>query len=203
MERFISDTRVLCYEDIYLGDENSHGNCHDESPRINVAVIRGITRLLRNFHQANIITKDGPHETTCSELWRTMYKFHQLAKTFERESNSLGNSHTMIAVDLSTVYSEIEELQSRCEKFDTFETVFTHNDLLMGNFLLSQPERDLNNPTMYLIDFEYSCYGHLCYDFANMFNEFAGNLLMMYIYERLDGNRLCMHISCILFSLLW
>jgi thiamine kinase-like enzyme len=48
-------------------------------------------------------------------------------------------------------------------------TVFCHNDIHAGNFLVEEPSKKL-----ILIDFEYSAHGPRGFDLANFFCEFAG-----------------------------
>lgn len=198
MERYLTDTRVLEYTDVFHSDAADGSLASDKevcggecSCQVNEDVVCEIVRVIRMFHSSHIVLdgvemgmgsryiQSSKHHQS-SILWHTIYGFYKTAIGLKCDETmlKLNASHdtrtnTQMIMDVPSLRAEIQELEHYCNTFDTFEMVFTHNDLLMGNFLL--PKWDaVGAKTIRLIDFEYSCYGHLCYDFANMFNEFAG-----------------------------
>jgi thiamine kinase-like enzyme len=58
-----------------------------------------------------------------------------------------------------------------------FEIVFAHNDILGGNILFNEPEKqefETKERRLVMIDFEYADYNYCGYDLANHFCEYAG-----------------------------
>ena len=163
IEAFIRDTRVLSRDDVF-GPESSS------------STLRAMAQCVRTFHESDVRVTTNSGSTGAGtdgvadrspQLWRTMHEFADVASRFSSEAS------------VARLAGEVSTLQSVCETHlgRRFEPVFAHNDLLMGNFLLevdAEGKPSAESPVIHLIDFEYSCYGELCYDLANMFNEFAG-----------------------------
>ena len=63
---------------------------------------------------------------------------------------------------------KIKRVRKMCDATNS-PTVFCHNDIHAGNFLVEEPSKKL-----ILIDFEYSAHGPRGFDLANFFCEFAG-----------------------------
>ena len=64
--------------------------------------------------------------------------------------------------------SEVGELEKVVSGI-TSPVVFSHNDLLLGNCILSSSEDRIS-----FIDFEYGAWNYQGFDIANHFNEYAG-----------------------------
>ncbi|KAI8320171.1 kinase-like protein [Martensiomyces pterosporus] len=69
---------------------------------------------------------------------------------------------------LEKLARELDELEEVLVKLDS-PVVFSHNDLLSGNVILSSSQEDVS-----FIDYEYAAYSYRGFDIANHFNEYAG-----------------------------
>jgi len=192
VERYIGGcARVLNYEDII--------DAASRAPARSGSVLRAMAWLVRRFHECDVHTTDLERSGadcerspgTCDALWRTMRKFYEAAMCHTGDGRLVVNpgcSGDAEVIDINMLWVDVEKLRKVCDTFTTFEAKYTHNDLLLGNFLIEcaeEPKRSKagklklgrdhpSTPKIHLIDFEYSHYGSLCYDLANMFNEFAG-----------------------------
>lgn len=192
VERYIGGSaRVLNYEDII--------DAASGAPARRGSVLRAMAKLVRSFHECDVHTTDVERSGAdcerspgaCDALWRTMRKFYEAAMRHTGDGRLVVNqgcAGDADVIDINTLWEDVEKLRKVCDTFTTFQAKYTHNDLLLGNFLIEcavEPKqakagklklgRDYpSTPKIHLIDFEYSHYGSLCYDLANMFNEFAG-----------------------------
>ena len=153
------------------------------APAARGSVLRAMARVVRRFHDCDV--RDGAARS-CEQLWRTMRTYYEGAMRLTGDGRLAVGADE--ALDVGALWAEVEELRRACARFASLGTRYTHNDLLMGNFLVDESTLGAppgagkpgrrgggdGEPTIHLIDFEYSCYGSPCYDIANMFNEFAG-----------------------------
>ena len=171
IETFITGTRVLSRDDVF-------------GPGGSSATLHAMAQCVRTFHESDVLVTTnsgagageaevqaeagaGDSLDKSPQLWRTIRGFRDVVLQFSKEP------------EVVRLADEVPLLQSICDASlqRHFAPVFAHNDLLMGNFLLevdAEGKPASSMPVIHLIDFEYSCYGELCYDLANMFNEFAG-----------------------------
>lgn len=119
-----------------------------------------IAESVRRFHAVNVPGTRDP------QLWPTINRFLELARhlSFEEERRQ----ERFDTIDFREVEREVEEVESASSTLHA-PVVFSHNDLLSGNFMI-----DDQSGRFYIIDFEYGAYGYRGYDLGNHFNEYAG-----------------------------
>lgn len=119
-----------------------------------------IAKELRKFHEVEI---PGSKE---SQLWIDMLKFFDKASNLIFDDNEKQEKYQTIS--FKEIQNEVSELKALTDCLDA-PVVFSHNDLLSGNFMLNEEEGKL-----YIIDFEYGSYNYRGFDIGNHFNEYAG-----------------------------
>ncbi|GAQ88641.1 Ethanolamine kinase [Klebsormidium nitens] len=123
-------------------------------------MVTKIARLLHEFHKLDI---PGPRT---SALWPLLFKWADLAATLSFDDPK--KQATFEAAGVAELKGQIEELKRVCDELDS-PVVFSHNDLLSGNFMCDNKTGEL-----ILIDFEYGMYNNRGFDLGNHFNEYAG-----------------------------
>jgi ethanolamine kinase len=119
-----------------------------------------IAHLLHHFHRLDI---PGPRE---AELWPILFKWADLAAGLSFDDPEKQIKYE--AAGVANLKGEIEKLKRICDELDS-PVVFSHNDLLSGNFMCDNKTGEL-----ILIDFEYGMYNYRGFDLGNHFNEYAG-----------------------------
>lgn len=119
-----------------------------------------IAKELRKFHEVEI---PGSKE---SQLWIDLLKFFDKASNLIFDDNEKQEKYQTIS--FKEIQNEVSELKALTDCLDA-PVVFSHNDLLSGNFMLNEEEGKL-----YIIDFEYGSYNYRGFDIGNHFNEYAG-----------------------------
>eukprot|EP00249_Psilotum_nudum_P019045 c27071_g1_i1 orf=658-1773(-) len=119
-----------------------------------------IAREVRRLHELEVPGSKDP------QLWLDIFKFLDKASALIFEDNPKQRRYEMISFDELRA-----EVQSVKEVSDALRApvVFSHNDLLSGNFMFDEDKGKL-----YMIDFEYGSYNYRGYDIANHFAEYAG-----------------------------
>lgn len=100
------------------------------------------------------------------QLWHDIYKFIDKASTVSFDDKEKQKKYESISFE--SITTEVEELKEISNKFNA-PIVFSHNDLLSGNFMYNEDEGKLH-----IIDYEYGSHSYRGYDIANYFNEHAG-----------------------------
>ncbi|KMZ70092.1 Ethanolamine kinase [Zostera marina] len=126
----------------------------------NPVIAAKIAKELRRFHEVEV---PGPKEP---QLWHAIFKFLEQASELKYDNEEKQVKYETISFE--EVRSEICQLKELLDNLNS-PVVFSHNDLLYGNLMLSE-----NKEKLYLIDFEYGSYSYRGYDIANHFNEYAG-----------------------------
>ncbi|KAG5187225.1 choline/ethanolamine kinase [Tribonema minus] len=136
-------------------------------PRMSAAIARKVAAL----HALR-----PPGLDAAPQLWRTLRRWHALA----RGGSGGGVPHAADAFDGMARLGEcVEELERRLAATPS-PTVFAHNDLQYGNLMFAEGgEEDASGGsgggTLYLIDYEYSCYAPRGFDLGNHFCEWCAD----------------------------
>jgi ethanolamine kinase len=107
-------------------------------------------------------------------IWDTLQLWFDLAYGVANDPSMFRNDSAKrslldsLKIDASARSLLFENVRSRCDAVNS-QTVYCHNDIHAGNFLL---DRKTDNLT--LIDYEYADFGPRAFDMANLFCEFAG-----------------------------
>jgi len=107
-------------------------------------------------------------------IWDTLQLWFDLAYGVANDPSMFRNDSAKrslldsLKIDASARSLLFEVVRSRCDAVNS-QTVYCHNDIHAGNFLL---DRKTDNLT--LIDYEYADFGPRAFDMANLFCEFAG-----------------------------
>ncbi|KAK9130733.1 hypothetical protein Sjap_011220 [Stephania japonica] len=115
---------------------------------------------LCKFHQVEIPGSREP------QLWNDIFKFLVRASVLQFDDSEKQRRYEMISFE--EVHDAVTHLKNLTDLLDA-PVVFSHNDLLAGNLMLSEDEEQLH-----FIDFEYGSFSYRGYDIANHFNEYAG-----------------------------
>ncbi|MDG2260869.1 MAG: phosphotransferase [Actinomycetota bacterium] len=125
-------------------------------------VQRGVANELFGLHQ---LQPDGLPDATFFELLTD--NWGPLARsTLVDQRSTFPVDEQQMCADLETIYSP-ETTQKVLACLPGREPVFCHNDTYHGNVFM------LNDGTIRLLDFEFSCRNHIAFDFANFFAETA------------------------------
>lgn len=123
-------------------------------------VQRGIADELYRFHQ---LTPDGLPDRTFFELLHEQWGEMARAVLGEHRS-SFPPDEQALCDELTEIYSDATIAKVlRC--LPGRPPVFCHNDTYHGNVM------QLDDGTIKLLDFEFSCRNHIAFDFANLFAE--------------------------------
>ena len=101
------------------------------------------------------------------EFWETVDVWYAMAQdvSFPEDPEK---QKLLDALRVPDLKEKIKRVRKMCDATNS-PTVFCHNDIHAGNFLVEEPSKKL-----ILIDFEYSAHGPRGFDLANFFCEFAG-----------------------------
>ena len=121
---------------------------------------RGIAAELFRLHQLRPIGLPAePYFELVHDQWSILAQ-----RTVEKHRHSFPPEEQALCDDLRAVYSEeTRAMVRRCAPDRA--PVFCHNDTYHGNVFL------LDDGTVKLLDFEFSCLNHPSFDFANLFAE--------------------------------
>ena len=105
-------------------------------------------------------------------IWDTLHLWFDLAYGVANDPNMFNSDpHKRAVLNELKIDDEARRLlfdvMGRCDVVDS-QTVYCHNDIHAGNFLLNKQTDNLT-----LIDYEYADYGPRAFDMANLFCEFA------------------------------
>ncbi|BDA42425.1 probable ethanolamine kinase [Coccomyxa sp. Obi] len=133
-----------------------------------------IARRLKQFHNAPITLHDS--NVGRAEPFSTLWKWLNMAKMIHYEDGEKQKAHE--AVDIGAMEIELALTEGKSTQLGS-PIVWSHNDLLSGNVLVSkqemEPRGDVGTmPSMQFIDFEYGCHSYRGYDWGNHFCEYAG-----------------------------
>jgi thiamine kinase-like enzyme len=123
-------------------------------------VLRGIAAELHRFHR---LEPDGLPESTFFELLHAKWGPMAQRVLTEHRTEFPPDERAMCDELLPMFDSETLAMVLRC--LPDREPVFCHNDTYHGNVML------LDDGTIKLLDFEFSCRNHAAFDFANLFAE--------------------------------
>ncbi|XP_051132238.1 probable ethanolamine kinase [Andrographis paniculata] len=119
-----------------------------------------IAKQVRKFHEVEIPGCKEP------QLWNDILKFFDRASSLRFDDDVKQRKYDTISFE--EVKKELADLKDTTDRLNA-PVVYSHNDLLSGNFMLNEDEGKL-----YLIDFEYGSYNYRGFDIGNHFNEYAG-----------------------------
>ena len=162
---------------LLLGDHGIAAHCfhYDETCRIeefyrgrtltaadvfDPDVQRGIAGELHRFHQLD------PPGLPAAPFFELLHaRWGAMARTVLEEQRHLFPTHEQaLCDDLAAIHADATlEKVHRC--LPDREPVFCHNDTYHGNVM------QLDDGSIKLLDFEFSCRNHIAFDFANLFAE--------------------------------
>ena len=143
-------------------------------------LLRRVASQMRRLHKEvspELIPQPNSAGVQCSRanaIWDTLQLWFDLAYGVANDPSMFKNDSAKRAlldslkIDATARSLLFEDVRSRCEAVNS-QTVYCHNDIHAGNFLL---DRKTDNLT--LIDYEYADFGPRAFDMANLFCEFAG-----------------------------
>ncbi|MFW2335318.1 phosphotransferase [Ilumatobacter sp.] len=162
---------------LLLGEHDIAAHCHlaDETCRVEA------------FHDGRTLTRDDVFDATVQRgIADELFRLHQLEPPdlpdepfFEllhlhwsalgrpvltEHRHELPDDEQQLCDELLSLYDETTMAQVRRHLPDR-PPVFCHNDTYHGNVM------QLTDGTIRLLDFEFSCLGHVAFDFANLFAE--------------------------------
>jgi len=110
---------------------------------------------------------EGAAANVAGEFWETIEVWYSMALevSFPEDPEK---QKLLDALCVPQLKEKIKRVRKMCDATNS-PTVFCHNDIHAGNFLVEEPSKKL-----ILIDFEYSAHGPRGFDLANFFCEFAG-----------------------------
>ena len=110
---------------------------------------------------------EGAAANVAGEFWETIEVWYSMALevSFPEDPEK---QKLLDALCVPQLKEKIKRVRKMCDGTNS-PTVFCHNDIHAGNFLVEEPSKKL-----ILIDFEYSAHGPRGFDLANFFCEFAG-----------------------------
>ena len=150
----------LRYSDDYRVEQFFSGRTLRAGDVFDPAVQRGIAHELYRLHQ---LRPDGLPEATFFELlhekWGSMAR-HVLGPA----RSEFPPDEQAMCLELQTIHSQ-ETLTKVMRCLPDTPPVFCHNDTYHGNVF------QLDDGTIKLLDFEFSCLNHIAFDFANLFAE--------------------------------
>ncbi|MCP3854863.1 MAG: phosphotransferase [Actinomycetia bacterium] len=150
----------LHYDDICRIEEFYRGRTLTAADVFDPEIQRGIANELHRFHQ---LEPDGLPPSTFFELvhgqWGEMAR-HVLGDG----RTAFPASERALCDDLAAIHHP-ETLEKVLGCLPDGPPVFCHNDTYHGNVFL------LDDGTVKLLDFEFSCLNHAAFDFANLFAE--------------------------------
>ena len=145
------------------------------------ALLRRVAAQMRRLHrdvhpdlEPRIVRGGGIQTAREHAIWDTLQLWFDLAYGVTKDPSMTKNDPAKrAALDALKIDDEarrllFEVVRSRCDKVNS-QTVYCHNDIHAGNFLINRKTDDLT-----LIDYEYADYGPRAFDMANLFCEFAG-----------------------------
>ena len=111
--------------------------------------------------------EEGSEAIVAGEFWETIELWYSMALevSFPEDPEK---QKLLDALCVPQLKEKIKRVMKMCDATNS-PTVFCHNDIHAGNFLVEEPSKKL-----ILIDFEYSAHGPRGFDLANFFCEFAG-----------------------------
>ncbi|CAH1971260.1 unnamed protein product [Acanthoscelides obtectus] len=126
-------------------------------------VYKLVARRMARLHKVCV----GQAEKTQPVIWDKLRKFLDLVPaTFtDPEKNARCNE---LVTPKSKIEEEVKVLRLHLEHIDS-PTVFAHNDLLMGNIILTDGGKEVG-----FIDYEYAAFNYQAFDIGNHFTEYAG-----------------------------
>ncbi|MGI9643768.1 MAG: phosphotransferase [Ilumatobacteraceae bacterium] len=164
---------------LLLGDEGIAARCYhyDETCRIeefysgrtlvaadvvDPVIQRGIAGELARFHRLR------PDHLPPAHFFELLFeRWGELARSALAEgSRSLPPDERAMCAELAEIHSDAT-LERVRRLLPDRPLVFCHNDTYHGNVML------LDDGTIKLLDFEFSCLGHVAFDVANLFAETA------------------------------
>jgi thiamine kinase-like enzyme len=152
--------RCLHYDNTCRIEEYYDGRTLTPADLKDSAVLKGIASELFRFHQ---LEPDNLPDRTFFELLHD--KWGPLArKVLEDQMHLFTLDEQAMCVELREILSE-ETAQKVQRCLPSSVLAFCHNDTYHGNVMM------LNDSTIKLLDFEFSCLNHPAFDFANVFAE--------------------------------
>ena len=144
------------------------------------ALLRRVASQMRRLHKEvapDLTPRIFRREMKVSRqhaIWDTLHLWFDLAYGVANDPNMFNSDpHKRAVLNELKIDDEARRLlfdvvRGRCDVVDS-QTVYCHNDIHAGNFLLNKQTDNLT-----LIDYEYADYGPRAFDMANLFCEFAG-----------------------------
>ena len=144
------------------------------------ALLRRVAAQMRRLHKEvapDLAPRVFRREMKVSRqhaIWDTLHLWFDLAYGVANDPNMFKSDPRKRAVlnelkiDDDARRLLFDVVRGRCDRVDS-QTVYCHNDIHAGNFLLNKQTDNLT-----LIDYEYADYGPRAFDMANLFCEFAG-----------------------------
>ena len=145
------------------------------------ALLRRVALQMRRLHKEvhpdlapRVVRAGGMEHSRAHAIWDTLQLWFDLAYGVTKDHTVFkGDSAKRAALEGLKIDDEarrllFEVVRERCDKVNS-HTVYCHNDIHAGNFLINRQTDDLT-----LIDYEYADYGPRAFDMANLFCEFAG-----------------------------
>ncbi len=161
---FLGDNRIaahcLHYDDTGRIEEFYEGRTLTPMDLKDGDVLKGIARELYRFHR---LEPDSLPHGTFFELLDE--KWGPLARTVLEDHRHVfpPDEQAMCGELLDILSDTTASMVQRC--LPKSPLVFCHNDTYHGNVM------KLDDGTIKLLDFEFSCLNHICFDFANLFAE--------------------------------
>lgn len=139
------------------------------------SMARRIAQRLKHFHSAPVQLEGATAEPS-EEDFPLMRKWLDMAREIKYDDEAKQKAHD--AVDLDAMERELNLTQEAAEKLQV-PIVWSHNDLLSGNVLVTHQDLTVRGEvgtlaSMQFIDFEYGGYAYRGHDWGNHFAEYAG-----------------------------
>ena len=144
-------------------------------------LLRRVAAQMRRLHKEvapDLVPRAAAGETIAraraNAIWDTLQVWFDLAYGVANDPTIFKNDArkksilASLKIDSDSRQMLFEVIRARCEAVNS-QTVYCHNDIHAGNFLLNRKTDNLT-----LIDYEYADYGPRAFDMANLFCEFAG-----------------------------